>query len=189
MVTADSRRKHAAFTLTELMVVAAVSGLLLLGVLSTNLHLWRTGARITHYAEMESQVRRALDQLGRDLKNATAVKWNGASDLTLTLPSLAGTTSQVTYAWTAAAQSFYLVTGADSAGTAGRIVLVPGVPAQAGGAAGLTFARFDRDGNAATTDLGTKMIQVNLVPRRETTGAAATEIISATFTLRNKPTS
>ena len=67
----------------------------------------RTLLRITQYAEMDSQVRRALEQFGHDAKIATDCTLNGASDLTLTVPDSSGATTQVTYAWTSATQSLF----------------------------------------------------------------------------------
>lgn len=178
------------FTLVEVMVAATIGGFVLLGVIVANLQMMRSSVRITQYAEMDSQVRRGLEQFGHDAKIATDCTLNGASDLTLTIPDSAGATSQVTYAWTAATQSFFRVPGASSATTAGRIFLVQGVPTLSGGGAGLTFTRYDRDGAAAATNLATKRIQVTLtLQRTATTAVATTQPVSATFVFRNKPTS
>jgi Tfp pilus assembly protein PilW len=179
------------FTLIELLVAAALGVFVLAGVLATNLQLARSGARATHYAEMSSQVRRALQQLEGDLKSAITLTWNGASDITLTLPAQNGTTSQVTYAWTGATQSFFRVPGASSAATTGRLYLVRGIPVRDDGSAGLIFSRYDRDGNVATTDLATKGVQVSLnALRSQSSGAESTDTaVSAIFILRNKPAS
>lgn len=187
--TTPSSRAARGFTLIELLVAVTLGSFVLAGVLTTNLQLMRSGVRITHYAEMDSQVRRGFEQLGHDLRIASAITWNGTSDITLTIPSISGTTSQVTYAWTSATQSFFRVPGAISSVTAGRIYLVQGIPTLAGGGAGLTFARFDRDGVAATTDLATKRIQVRMtVSRQAQTAATSTaNAVSVTFVLRNKP--
>ena len=178
------------FTLVEVMVAATLGGFVLLGVTVTNLQLMRSSVRITQYAEMDAQVRRALEQFGHDAKIATDCTLNSASDLTLTVPDSSGATTQVTYAWTSATQSLFRVPGASSAATAGRIFIVQGVPTLAGGGAGLTFTRYDRDGAAAATNLATKRIQVTLTLKRTaTTAVATTQPVSATFLLRNKPTS
>src|SRR3954467_2535855 len=86
------------FTLVEAIMATLVSGLVLAGILASSIQLMRSSVRITHYAEMSAQIRAGLDQLGRDLKSATAIKWNSASDITLTLLTASGTTTQVTYA-------------------------------------------------------------------------------------------
>jgi len=179
------------FTLVEVMVVILLSGIVLTGVLTTYLQLMRSGTRLTQYAEMNAQVRRGLTQLGMDLQNASAITWHNASDITLTVPTLAGSTRDVTYAWTSATQSLFLVPGTSSAVTTGRIFLVSGIPAYADGTAGVTFTRFDRDGNAATTDLVTKRVQVilNVVRSAQTAAKATDPAVSAAFLLRNKPVS
>ena len=182
--------RGAAFTLVELLVAVTLSAVVLLGVLTTTVQLMRTGLSITHYSEMESQVRVGLETLGHDLRSASAITWNNASDLTLTVPQSDGSTAQVTYAWTGASQSLVRVPGANSTATAGRLTLITGIPSQAGGAPGLTFTRYDTAGNPTASDTATKEIRVTLtVVRRAAIGPAATEIgVSETFVLRNKPT-
>ncbi len=176
------------FTLVEVMVAAALSVFVLAGVLTANLQIIRNGVRIGQYAEMESQVRRALDTLGRDLKEAVDVTWNGPSDLTLTIPTSDTTTAQVTYAWTAASGNFFRVAGANSATLVGRLELVRGIRPLADGSPGLVFARFDRDGAPTTTDATTKSIMVSMTVTRKTTTVATTSqnAVSALITLRNK---
>ena len=177
------------FTLVEFMMAVLLSGIVMTGILTTNLSLMRSGVRVTQYAEMSSQVRRGVETLEGDLKSAITITWNGASDITLTLPAQNGTTSQVTYAWTSATQSFFRVPGASSAVTVGRIYLVNGIPTLADGSAGLIFARYDRDGSAASTDAATKKVQVSMnAVRTARTAATSTDTtVSAIFTLRNKP--
>ena len=180
---------HRGFTLVELMMAVLLSGLVMTGILTTNLQLMRSGVRVTQYAEMSSQVRRGVEQFEGDVKSAITLIWNNASDITLTLPAQNGTTSQVTYAWTSATQSFFRVPGASSAVTVGRIYLVNGIPSLPDGSAGLIFARYDRDGAVATTDAATKKVQVSLnAVRTARTAATSTDTtVSAIFVLRNKP--
>jgi Tfp pilus assembly protein PilW len=182
------RTRAGGFTLVEVLVAATIGVFVLAGVLAANLQVVRSGVSLTRYVEMDAQVRRALDFLSRDLRVASGLTWNGASDLTLTLPAGAGTT-RVTYAWTAASGTFFRVAGASSAVLAGRLELVRDIPALPDGSPGLTFARFDRDGAAAATDAATKRIQINLTAGRRTGGpdAAGRHTVSATFILRSKP--
>lgn len=170
------------------MVAVALSSLIMAGVLSTALQVMRSGVRITEYAEMESQVRTGLAQLGHDLRNASGITLNGPGDLTLTVPTADGSTRQVTYAWTASTQSLFEVPGTDSSVVAGRITLVRGIPPQAGGSPGVTFVRLDPAGQPAATDGAAKLIRVDLsVSRGAGSEAAVTEQgVSATFALRNK---
>lgn len=189
MNISTARSRAGGFTLVELMVAAVLAGLVLTGVVTTNLQLMRSGVRVTQYAEMSAQVRRGVAQFEGDLKSASGITWNNASDITLTIPTSAGGTRQVTYAWTGATESFYMVPGASSAATSGRVSLVNGIPTRPDGSAGVTFARYDRSGNVATTDAATKRVQVSMnVVRTARTAATATDTaVSAIFVLRNKP--
>ena len=173
------------------MVAAGLGAFVLTGVLTANRLIMRTGLRAVSYAEMESQCRRGLDQLGRDLSGATAIKWNSASDITLTVALTDGSTAQYTYAWTAATQSLFRVPGTDSTVTAGRVTLITGIPTASDGSAGLLFSRYDRDGNAASTDLATKRILVHLSAKRTATSMVSVTQngATATFVLRNKAVS
>lgn len=177
------------FTLVEVMVAATLSVFVLAGVLAANLQIVRSGVRLAQYVEMDAQARRALDVLSHDLKAATNLKWNSDSDITLTIPTSSGGTAQVTYAWTAASGTFFRVAGASSATLTGRLELVRGISTLPDGTAGLTFARFDRDGAATTTDAATKSVQVTMTITRATASvvAASQKAVSATFTLRSKP--
>jgi type II secretory pathway pseudopilin PulG len=185
----DRRRSLRAFTLVEVLIAAGISVVVLAGVLTANLQVIRGGVRATEYAEMEAQVRRALDMFGRDLKEALDLKWNSESDLTLTIPTSDTTVGQVTYAWTAASGSFFRVAGASSA-AAGRLDLVRGIRALPGNAPGVVFTRYDRDGAEARTDDATKSIQITLTTARTRTGLAdmTQAAVTARFLMRNKAT-
>ena len=180
--TAASRRRRG-FTLTEVMVAAGIGAFVLTAVLAANQQIVKSGLRAANYAEMETQCRRSLDQLGSDLRSATAFTYNNASDITITLP----TTGQITWAWDSTTLCLYRVPGASSSATSGRLTFARGIPVGANNAAGLTFSRFDRDGNAAATDGVTKRVSVKFSVKRATTGlATATEnAVTATFVLRN----
>ncbi len=178
----------AGFTVLELMVAASLSGMILLGILSTSLHMTRSGLRIDNYTEIDKQVRRAFDVLGRDLKQAVDITWHASNDITLTIPTSDTTMANVTYAWSATDGTFYRVAGSDSTVMNGRTILLRGIPAQAQGAAGLVFTRFGTDGTAATINETTRIITVTLSVARSarmlnTTTATG---FSATFALRNK---
>lgn len=183
--TARNRRRG--FTLVELLVAAGIGSFILTGVLAANRVVVRTGLRAANYAEMEAQTRRALDTLGGDLRCATAFTYNNASDITLTIPTTGLATTSVTYAWTSATGSLFRVPGADSSATTGRIYLVRGIPSGSGGAAGLTFTRYDRDGNTTTSNSATKRIVVQFSAQRTGTTLVTTNqnAITATFVMRN----
>lgn len=171
------------------MVASSLGAFVLAAVLAANLQVMRSGVRAVEYAEMEAQIRRGFEYFGRDVREAFDLKWNGESDLTLTVPTSATTTGQVTYAWTAASRSFFRVAGASSAQLNGRLELVRGIPLLADGSAGLKFQRRDLANNPATTDATTKRIILTLTTARTalTTATATERSVSATFVMRNKP--
>ncbi|MCX6953391.1 MAG: type II secretion system protein [Verrucomicrobia bacterium] len=176
----DTRR---AFTLVELMVAAGISSFVLAGVLTASMQLMRSGVRLAQYSEMDSQLRSAFEQLGVDLKAASAFTFNSATDITVTVAKSDGTTAQYTYAWNSSTKIFYRVPGASSASTSGRLQLASGVSA-------LAFSRFDTSGNSASTDNATKRVKISLTATRSASGAARTTTTDAnTYTLRNKPVS
>ena len=172
-----------AFTLVELLVTLGISGFVLAGVLTANLQLMRSSIRVTQYAEMDTQVRRAFEQMAVDLKAASAFTYNGAADITVTVAKSDGTTSQFTYAWSSTTGIFFRVPGASSSTQTGRVQLMQGISA-------LSFSRLDTSGSAATTDNATKQVKISLTVSRSARGAAkATSTVATTFALRNKPVS
>jgi type II secretory pathway pseudopilin PulG len=180
---ASRRARGGAFTLIELLVALGISVFVLSGVLTAAVQLARGSVRVTQYAEMDTQVRRSFEQLAVDLKAASAITLNSATDLTITKENSDGTASQFTYAWNSSTRSFYRVPGADSSVQAGRLELVAGASA-------LSFSRLDTSGSTVATDNGTKQIKVAMTLRRAATGAAASSsTVATTVTLRNKPVS
>ena len=186
----EGAARRRAFTVVELLVAATVSGIVLTGVLATTVELARSSMRVTHYADMDMQVRRAFEQLGVDLKAASNLTWNSATDITVTVPRSDGTSEQFTYAWSSSTETFYRVPGASSASYTGRRDLIRGIPSAANGGTGLAFARLDSGGNATSSDAATKRLQISLTVSRNVGTAAKTRTVAATvFTLRNKPAS
>jgi prepilin-type N-terminal cleavage/methylation domain-containing protein len=176
----DERR---GFTIVELLVATGISSFVLVAVLATMLQLVRSSTRVTQYAEMDTQVRRTFEQLGVDVKAASAFTYNSASNITVTVAESDGTSSQFTYAWDSATKIFYRVAGADSASVTGRVKLMTGVNS-------LAFTRLTTSGGAATTDNATKRVKISLTVKRTATGAASSSSTVATsFVLRNKPAS
>lgn len=175
----------------EVLVAVTLSVFLLAAVLGTTLYLIRSGVEVSQYAEMDAQIRRAVDRFGNDVKAATDITWNGGSDITLTLPDASGTTSRLTYAWNSSARALYVVPGGSSAASSGRLYLITDVGLQPDGSAGVSFVRYDRTGAAATTDAATKRIQIRITVLRRANPALPPVSSSgaASFILRNKVSS
>ncbi len=179
------------FTLTEVMMSATLSLLVLTGVLSAFLMIGRTGFLASSYSQLEAETRRGLDTFGQDARKAKDIFWNSSQSVTLVLPTATNVTQLVTYAYDpgasgATAGCFYRVSGAADS-TSPRQVLIHGV------APDFAFQRFKLeqagvDDNHATTDLETKQLQVTLRASRTgaTTVAANQSALSACYILRNK---
>ena len=184
---APRSQRAGGFSLVELMVAAGISGFILAGVLATNLHLAKSGARLANYNEMGGQARRALEQFGNEARLASDLVLNGTGDITLSIPDVNGVVSQVTYAWTVDTLTFFRVSGASSTATTGRRVLVRGIPAPSGGGTGVLFERLDRTGAACITDAATKFLRVSFTLSRATAvTASSSQTATAMFVLRNK---
>jgi prepilin-type N-terminal cleavage/methylation domain-containing protein len=188
-----SRRKRlTGFTLTELLIAASLGSIILAGVLSTFLMLVRSGIRVSNYSVMESETRRAFEQLGIDSRMANNFVSNYTSGVitsfTLTIPSEDLTAQRtVTYGFDTSDSTnkkLYYVPGTDPSATTGRVILCSSVN-------GLTFLRYDSAGTlipaSTASDAGVKHIQVSVSVSRSTIGVvAATQVIrSSAFTMRN----
>lgn len=68
-----------------------ISSLILGGVMTIFLFLTRSGINAQHYRDMDSEARRALEFLSRDMKMADSIRWTGTSATTtkvrLTIPT------------------------------------------------------------------------------------------------------
>jgi prepilin-type N-terminal cleavage/methylation domain-containing protein len=175
-----------AFTLTELIIGSAISSIILAGVLTTFLMLGRSGSSAANYSISEAEVRRGIEEFSQDLRMASAITWNSATSLTLTVPNnYSGNGGQVTYAYDAStsgptAQSFYRMPGDTTSGAA-KTIFVRRISS-------FQFERYNRLHATATNDAETKRIQVTLNVRRtgSTLVAANTILVSASYILRNK---
>lgn len=191
---AARRARSGGFSLTEVMVAATLSLLVLTGVLSAFLMIGRSGFLASSYSELENETRRGLAIFGDDARQATDIHWNSSQSVTLTLPTATNAQSLVTYAYDSDRDSltagcFYRVLG-DDASTLPRLILVHRV------ASDFAFQRFKLeqpgvDDNSASSDLETKQLQLTLRAMRAgaTTVAANQSALSACYILRNKPVS
>ena len=184
--TRCKRQARRGFTIAELMIGATLGSMILAAVMSTFLMLGRSGANAAAYSTMETQSRRALEELSQDLRMASDVVWNSSTSLTLIVPDnyLSADVTQnnrVTYAYDATTKTFYRMPGPSTA-TNAQTTLIRNV-------ASFTYARFDRVDNPSTANVTTKRIQVSMVVRtaQATVAAATNTILSASFILRNKP--
>jgi prepilin-type N-terminal cleavage/methylation domain-containing protein len=85
-------RSNRAFTLVEILVCAAISSIIIAGVLSTFLTMGRISANVQNYSEIEADARKALEIMSREMHLAFNVENYSANSVTLTLPDSAGNT-------------------------------------------------------------------------------------------------
>ena len=183
-----ARRRDGArgFTLVEILIGATIGSMVLAGVLTTFLMLGRSGANAAAYSVMESQSRRALEELSQDLRMASDVAWNSSTSITLLVPDNyvstdPAQTNKVTYAYDSSTGYFYRRPG-NTSSTSAVTNLIKNVSS-------FSYARFDRVDNASTSNVTTKRIQVSMIVRTAsvTVVGATNNILSASFILRNKP--
>jgi Tfp pilus assembly protein PilW len=182
------RVASAGFTLTEVLIGASLSTVVLAGVLSAFLMLGRSGVNVSNYAMSEAEIRRGVEEFSQDIRMASNVTWNSSTSVTLTVPNNYTTTAnQVTYAYDdsasgGTAQTFYRRPG-NTSSTASPLILVRNI-------ASFSYARFNRLDTAATNDTETKRIQISMNVRRTgtTVVAADTKLVMASYILRNKAT-
>ena len=189
--TPRTSRRAAGFTLSEVMISAALSSFVLAGVLSAFLMIGRTGFLASSYSELQDQTRRGLEIFGEDARKAVDIRWNSAQSVTLTVATAGSGTRLATYAYdvdpgSATYRCFYSAVG-DASAPGPRRVLVRNV------APDFAFQRFKLEPSTginlpATSDLETKQIQVSLRALRAgaTTPAASQSALSARYILRNK---
>lgn len=175
------------------MIAASIGTIVLAGVMSAFLMLTRSGVSAANYSEMEAQVRRALEQFSLDVRMASAITWTSNRSITLTVPdNYTDTNNQVTYYYDSAtigptAQSFCLKTvNPDTGAVVTQRRLVRNVST-------FFFSGFNRLNVATTSNIEIKRVQITMTVSTRTTGittAATTDsIMSASYILRNKPTS
>jgi prepilin-type N-terminal cleavage/methylation domain-containing protein len=181
-----SRRRG--FTLVELMAASGLSGIILLGVLSSFILIGKNSYNAANYSMMEVESRRALEMFTQEARMSDNLTWNSAYSVTLSVVAATGASTNVTYAYDssttgATAKCFYRKTGT-STSTATPLILVRNVT-------DFTFRRYKIINGvdfSASNDLETKQLQIALrtVRTGATTVNATNAVLSARVVLRNK---
>jgi prepilin-type N-terminal cleavage/methylation domain-containing protein len=183
----ESRRRLRGFTLTELMVAATLSTVVLAAILSSFLFIGRAGAGLQNYADMESQARKAMETFAMDIRMASGVVWHSAHSVTVTTWH-DGATATATYTYhpsaslNAPARSFTRTTAGDTQ------ILITEVRSFAFNAYSIDTLSVPLTNITAATNLATKQIQISLETERahRVLALATNKVISARFVLRNK---
>lgn len=184
------RGRTRGFTLTELIVAASLSGIVLTAVLTTFLLLGRSGANLVNYADMEGEARSGLELFAQDTRMASAITWNSVNSVTLVVPA-SGTNERYTYTYDPDTEQF---TRQRTGPTAGDVrVLVSGISAFRFRAYRVNASEIDLEALATAGTLGladtdTKQLQLTLNASRSsaTVATATNTVLSARFILRNK---
>lgn len=172
-------RRRAGFSLVELMISMSLIMLLTLALLTSFTFVARGDRSLQNYGEMNTQARRLLEQLGRDLRSATDVTDFTASEVSLVLPlNTSGGSQDVVW-------SYDSVTGTVTRQTtSGTVTYARDVQ---------TFSFYyynSASPSAETTSLvEVKQVQVKLRMLRYVAGTVTSEyVISSQFTMRAKST-
>ena len=181
-------RKTSGFSLVEVMIAGTIGSMVIAGVLSTFLMLGRSGQRLYYYNGMETESRRTLEEFAQDVRMASDCVYNSSTSITLTVvDNYVANSNQVTYTFgdvttggITIPSCFYRRPG-NAASTATPTILMRSITDCA-------FSRYDVLGNATTSDISTKRVELSLRASvtRSTLVASTDNIVSATYLLRNK---
>lgn len=169
--------RRGGFTLTELMVAAGVSAIILAAAVSAFVFMMSSSLRMGQYTEMEAQARRLLQQFSQDTRQASNAAWADENTLTLTVDGAA-----VTYAYDPSRNTF-------SRTSAGRsTTLASGLTSFDFQAYQITGSELPLATSPAAAGPVTKMIQISLglAQNHTATGSTSNQVISARCVLRNK---
>lgn len=188
-ISCRKRSRSGAFSLVEIIIGSSIGSFVLAGVLAAFLMLTKSGMSLSNYSVSEAEIRRGIEDFSQDIRMASDIAWNSSTSITLTVPNnYTSNSNKVTYVYDSSsagttAQCFYRMPG-DASSTATKTIYVRNVSS-------LTFARYNRLDATAANNTETKRIQITMTVRKTNTGlvAATTTLVSASYTLRNKPTS
>jgi Tfp pilus assembly protein PilW len=189
------------------MVGAALSSIVLAGVISTFLLMGKTGTNLVNYSDAEASARNALEQFSREAHQAYLVSGNTPTSVTLGMPDNtssripANPTANGAYSVTYTFDSVNkILTRAVNGGTAETVVT--GVE-QIGSTPFINYYKYvtagtnppagsgyqDLVSNNTTTDADeVKQIEFSFIIKRKnvTVATASNKVVSARFILRNK---
>ncbi len=188
------RRRKAGFTLVEVLIGTTMSAFILAGVLSAFVFLVRSGVLIQHYNDMEGQARKALELFAEDVRQASAITWADANNVSLTVNTI-----PVTYGYDSVAKTFFRrVTDPLTSVTSTRLLVTDVTTFQFKGytITGTPITSFNTAAALTAAGKSTKQLQISLEAarymdnslgreRRSQIGASNT-VLSARFILRNK---
>jgi prepilin-type N-terminal cleavage/methylation domain-containing protein len=171
---------QAGFTLSEVLVAAALGGLVMAGITTTYIMSVKGFRAISNYAEIHAAGRAAIDRFSRDMRAVHSIVSFSPSNLVVTVPTdftaSGGVSSSKTITYAVQQGALYRT---DS--TSGTRLLATNIHA-------LTFSLYDKVGSNTTVLSTAKGIQLDLRLRKRVLSQIQSEdYLSARFDMRNKP--
>ena len=197
----DPRAARRAFTLVEVMIATSIGSMLLLGVLTSFLMLGRSGVNAANYATAENKVRRGLEIFSQDVRMAYSTTWPTGTVYTgATGTPTAGMLCSPILVFGIPGQGYvsYVYDTSPSSPTYQCLYKIaceyslqnPSTPKQilVTNITSLAFVFYNRTYGPATSFNDTKLVELtmNVLYARATLVAANTNLVSASFTMRNK---
>ena len=161
--------------------------MIMASVLACFLFLGRSGLLMRNYADMEVEARNAMETFAQDVRMSSAVVWNNANSVTLTVER-SGSSIQATYTYyPSASGSIAARTFVRTSGTTTDI-LVTDVRQFAFHAYSIDTSEVSLASISSATNRATKQIQISLESQRSQNllATSTNKVISARFVLRNK---
>jgi len=168
-----SRPRRRGFTLTEVMIAAAIGAIAVSALTGSFIFFVRSSLGLGNYALLNSRGRVVLEEVGRDLRMAQDVRVMESGRLVVDVNRASGM-SVVEYVWDARSQQLFRIDE-----TRRRVVLRD--------VDQFAFRYFNVRGGVAGNALEAKRVLLDARLRRDIQGTENTmRIISASFTMRNR---
>lgn len=196
---------RSAFTLVEIMIAMLLSSILVFAIIHSFGYVVRTNYSLSNYIKMDQEARRALEQLGRDVKqcnrsdatyplNFTYSNLGASSEtqvIQLGIPSAANATvsAKVLYTFTKSGDQGTLVRSLTDNGTTKTTKLATNITSFKVSGAALDNTYWSGIDNVSANKAVIKQIQLEMTLasdsiRRKVTGASTQTIISAQYSIR-----
>ncbi len=174
------RHNTAGFTLPELLLTAAIGGIVMGGITTTYIMSVKGFQAISNYTEIHASGRSAIDWFSRDMRAVNSIVSFNSSNLVVTIPTAFTTSGSVSTSKT--------ITYSVNHGGLYRTESTTGTRMLATNIHALTFYLYDKVGSNTTVLSTAKGIQVDLQLRKQVISQIQSEdYLSARFDMRNKP--
>ena len=165
------RRKG--FTLVEILIVVTLGSMIMAGVTSSYIFLFKSSIGMGNYVDMNQQSRFAMELFGRDVRNASEVYTMTSSVLSIEVPSTTSSNT-VTYAYNAEAKTLTRTVGGVS-----RSILTD--------VNSLIFTYYNLKNVVAAGTVEAKKVQIEVeMIRKILTLENTNHVISSRYMMRNR---